>query len=144
MKHLRRISSRSTLSSASASSSVIQHSLRPHRPVIMSFLSSLSPIPSFSAYTGPYAVGTEDLEVPTSQLSPSTSQPPPDSNLSTISFRIFYPCAKEQPKPTKPVYWLPEPQDDYFRAYARFMQASPWLACVLRYMLKIQHGRPLC
>lgn len=99
----------------------------------MSFLHSLSPIPSLRAYTGPYTVGTEDFEVPVSELSPSIPQLPPDSNLSTISFRIFYPCVEGRQTQKKAVYWLPEPQDEYFQAYARFMQASPWLARFLRY-----------
>ena len=96
----------------------------------MSFLHALSPVPSFAAYTGPYTVGTREIEVPAPELS---LPPPPDSFISTINCRIFYPCEGEKNKSKKPVYWLPEPQDEYFRAYARFLHASPWLASLLRY-----------
>lgn len=93
-----------------------------------SLLSRLNPVPSFPAYTGPYNVGTQELEIPISDL--PTSNPPPDANVTTVSFRLFYPC-----EPTKPksVYWLPSPQGEYFRAYARFLSAGPRLASFLRY-----------
>ena len=92
------------------------------------FLSRLSPVPSFPAYSGPYTVGTQDVEIPISEL--SSSAPAPDPQVSTISFRLFYPCEPE--KRAKSVSWLPEPQGEYLRAYYRFMQASPWLASLLR------------
>ena len=96
-------------------------------PTMSSLLSRLNPAPAFPAYTGPYKVGTQELEIPISDL--PTSSPPPDANITTVSFRIFYPC-----EPTKPkfVYWLPSPQGDYFRAYARFLSAGPGLASFLR------------
>ena len=95
--------------------------------IMSSLLSRLNPAPAFPAYTGPYKVGTQELEIPISDL--PTSSPPPDANITTVSFRIFYPC-----EPTKPkfVYWLPSPQGDYFRAYARFLSAGPGLASFLR------------
>ena len=93
------------------------------------FFSRLSPIPSFPPYSGPYSVGTQDVEIPVSELSSPVSAP--DPQVSTISFRLFYPCESE--KRAKSVYWLPEPQGEYLRAYYRFMQASPWLASLLRY-----------
>ena len=94
------------------------------------FLSRLSPVPSFPAYTGPYSVGTQDVEIPTSELhSPALA---PHSQISTISFRLFYPCEPEQRK-SNPVFWLPEPQGEYLRAYYRFLSAAPWLASLLRY-----------
>lgn len=94
-----------------------------------SLRSRLNPVPSFPAYTGPYNVGTQELEIPISDL--PTSNPPPDANVTTVSFRIFYPC-----EPTKPksVYWLPSPQGEYFRAYARFLSAGPRLASFLSYL----------
>lgn len=94
-----------------------------------SLLSRLSPIPAFPAYTGPYHVGTQEVEIPISDL--PTSSPPPDANITTVSFRIFYPC---QPSKPKPAYWLPSPQGEYFRAYARFLSAGPRLASFLSYL----------
>lgn len=98
-------------------------------PTMSSLLSRLNPVPSFPSYTGPYSVGTQEVEIPVSDL-PSTS-PPPDANITTLSFRIFYPCKPTKPKP---VYWLPSPQGEYFRAYARFMSAGPRLASFLSWV----------
>lgn len=95
----------------------------------MSIFRYLFPIPSFADYTGPYTVGTREIEVPTSEL----PTPAPDPSISTVSYRIFYPCSSDSRKNGKYVHWLPEPQTQYFTAYARFMQASPWLAELLRY-----------
>ena len=92
-----------------------------------SFLSRLSPIPTFSEYTGPYTVGTQDIEIPVTEF--SSSPPSPDPSITTVSFRIFYPCVPE--KHTKPVYWLPQPPSQYFQAYLRFLNASHRLAAFL-------------
>lgn len=94
-----------------------------------SFFSRLSPVPSFPDYTGPYKVGTLDVEIPTSQIASTFSIP--DSSVSSVSFRIFYPC--EQPsKPPQPVYWLPEPQREFFKAYTKFLGASPRLSGLIQ------------
>ena len=95
----------------------------------MSLFSHLNPAPSFPPYTGPYKVGTTDVEIPAAEL-PSPS-PTPDPTLSTVSFRIFYPC--EPPaKPAKPVYWLPDPQQEFLGAYVRFLGASHRVSAFLR------------
>lgn len=94
-----------------------------------SFFSCLSPVPSFPDYTGPYNVGTLDVEIPTAQV--AFPWPTPDSSISTVSFRVFYPC--EQPsKPPQPVYWLPEPQREFFKAYLKFLGASPELSGLIQ------------
>ncbi|KAL8863333.1 MAG: hypothetical protein Q9178_000013 [Gyalolechia marmorata] len=95
----------------------------------MSLFSHLNPAPSFPPYTGPYKVGTTDVEIPAAEL-PSPS-PTPDPTLSTVSFRIFYPC-EPPPKPAKPVYWLPDPQQEYLGAYVRFLGASHRVSAFLR------------
>ncbi|KAL8842574.1 MAG: hypothetical protein Q9176_002531 [Flavoplaca citrina] len=95
----------------------------------MSFLSHLNPAPCFPSYTGPYKVGTADVEIPAAEL--PTPSPTPDPTLSTVSFRIFYPC--ETPtKTAKPVYWLPDPQQEYLGAYVRFLGASRRVSSFLR------------
>ncbi len=119
-------------------------------------LSHLNPIPGFPGFTGPYDVGTVDLEIPISELSsPSEAQaptpeiapplanaseeqrdtlsPPPNFDITTISFRIFYPC--EPTKSSKSPYWLPTPQTEYLKAYARFLGASPRLATLSSFVL---------
>lgn len=94
-----------------------------------SFFSRLSPVPSFPDYTGPYKVGTLDVEIPTAQVASSWTIP--DSSISTVSFRIFYPCEQPSKRP-QPVYWLPEPQCEFFKAYTRFLGASPRLSGLLQ------------
>lgn len=96
---------------------------------MVSFLSSLNPTPAFPSYTGPYQVGTTDVEIPAVEL-PSPS-PAPDSGISTVSFRIFYP-SELSAKQAKPVYWLPDPQHEYLSAYVRFLGASHRLSAFLR------------
>ncbi|KAL8692490.1 MAG: hypothetical protein Q9218_002493 [Villophora microphyllina] len=96
---------------------------------MVSFLSHLNPIPAFPSYAGPYRVGTTDVEIPAAEL-PSPS-PAPDPSLSTVSFRIFYPC-EPSAKPSKSVYWLPDPQHEYIGAYTRFLGASRRLSGFLR------------
>ena len=119
-------------------------------------ISHLNPIPGFPGFTGPYEVGTVDLEIPISELSsPSEAQaptpeiapplanaseeqrdtlsPPPDFDITTISFRMFYPC--EPTKSSKSPYWLPTPQTEYLKAYARFLGASPRLATLSSFVL---------
>lgn len=91
----------------------------------LSFVSGLNPTPSFPTYSGPYPVGTLDVEVPTSEvLSPS---PAPDPTITTVSFRVFYPCNPPKEGP-KSVYWLPDPQRQYIKAYAQFLGANSGLS----------------
>ena len=98
-----------------------------------SFVSGLNPTPSFPTYSGPYPVGTLDVEVPTSEvLSPS---PAPDPSITTVSFRVFYPCNPPKEGP-KSVYWLPDPQRQYIKAYAQFLGASSNLSGFLQSVLQ--------
>lgn len=99
-------------------------SLLKSRPNVakMAWLSKLNPTPEFPQYTGPYKVGSVDVEIPTSQLDrpgPSTS---PCANVPTVAFRVFYPAAHESSQ--KGVRWLPQPQREYVSAYARFLGAG--------------------
>src|SRR6266480_5881051 len=96
---------------------------------MVSIFSRLNPIPSFPDYTGPYDVGTSDVEIPTSELeSPS---PAPDPSISTVQFRIFYPCIK--PAKSNPVRWLPNQQREYMGGYLRFLGINPALAESISY-----------
>lgn len=93
----------------------------------MSFLNKLNPTPAFPAYTGPYKVGSVDVEVPTSDLeNPSADAPP--SDVPTVAFRIFYPCRQDSEQKT--VRWIPSPQREYISAYARFLGANSAFAGV--------------
>ncbi|CAL3973382.1 unnamed protein product [Diplocarpon coronariae] len=98
-----------------------------------SYLSRLSPVPGFPDYTGPYKVGTIDVEIPVSELeSPS---PVPEENLSTVQYRIFYPCDPETN--CKSVNWIPNPQQGYISAYTRFLGAGSLLAEVVSYLPRL-------
>lgn len=93
-----------------------------------SFLKSLSPVPYFPPYTGPYAVGSTDVEIPITELNSSS----PDDSICTIQFRIFYPCDADA-KSARGVRWLPKPQHGYTAAYSRFLGAGTALAGLIAY-----------
>ncbi|KAJ9646484.1 hypothetical protein H2199_002533 [Coniosporium tulheliwenetii] len=86
----------------------------------MSFLSHLNPTPGFPSYTGPYQVGSVDVEIPVTDL--EAPSPAPDSTIATTAFRVFYPC--EPGAHERPVRWIPNPQRGYVSAYARFLGAG--------------------
>ncbi|KAH8590964.1 platelet-activating factor acetylhydrolase [Bisporella sp. PMI_857] len=100
-----------------------------------SFLSRFSPVPGFPAYTGPHKVGTLDVELPVSSLkSPSFA---PSSDISTVQYRVFYPC--EPDVKAKPINWIPAPQRAYVSAYSRFLGAGSYLAEFISYIPRILH-----
>jgi platelet-activating factor acetylhydrolase len=96
--------------------------------MMASYLKNLSPVPGFPEYTGPYKVGTIDVEIPVTEL--EAPSPAPDDSIATVQFRIFYPCEAD-PKTTKRVGWLPSPQREHVSAYTRFLGASSRLAEVI-------------
>ena len=94
-----------------------------------SLLSRLGIVPSFPDYTGPYKVGTVDVESPVTEL--DSPAPPPDGadGLLTVQFRIFYPA--EADSQGKPITWLPAPQRLHVSAYSQFLGFGPALSSVL-------------
>lgn len=90
-----------------------------------SYLSRLSPIPSFPDYTGPHKVGTIDVEIAVSEL--ESPCPSPDESISTVQYRIFYPCEPEFKAKTG-ISWIPQPQRGYVSAYSKFLGAGSMLA----------------
>lgn len=84
--------------------------------------SSLNPLPSFPAYTGPYKVGSSEIEIPISEI-PSKS-PVPDAKITSIKFRVFYPTNSDATS-KKSISWLPEPHKDSMAALISFTGASP-------------------
>jgi platelet-activating factor acetylhydrolase len=93
-----------------------------------SILQSLNPVPGFSEFTGPYKVGTTDVEIPVKEL--DGPSPPPDESIETVLFRVFYPCVDEAAS-SKHINWLPSPQRAHVSAYTRFLGAGSTLAEVL-------------
>ncbi|KAI0401324.1 phospholipase A2 [Xylaria palmicola] len=91
-----------------------------------SLLSKLNPIPRFPEFTGPYKVGTIDVEIPVSDLESPAPVPDNAADIQTVQFRIFYPC---DPDATgKRIPWLPAPQRDYLSAYIKFLGVGAFLA----------------
>jgi platelet-activating factor acetylhydrolase len=87
----------------------------------------MNPTPAFPAHTGPYKVGSVDIEIPTSELeNPSTGSL--HDVLPTVAFRVFYPATQESNE--KEVRWIPSPQREYISAYARFLGANSAFAGV--------------
>ena len=89
------------------------------------YLPQLSLVPGFPDYTGPYKVGTIDVETPVADL-PSLTESP-DPNITTLQFRIFYPCESPS-QPPKPVRWLPSPQRAVLGAFVRFLGVGSYSA----------------
>ncbi|KAL5424103.1 hypothetical protein PMIN04_003426 [Paraphaeosphaeria minitans] len=92
----------------------------------MTFLDKINPTPSFPSFTGPYKVGSVDVEIPTSQLENSGRSDSPSTNLSTVSFRVFYPARPESDQ--KGVRWIPSPQKEVVSSYAKFLGAGNAMA----------------
>lgn len=69
-------------------------------------------------------MGTIDVELPVADLeAPSAA---PEEHISTVQYRIFYPCEPESAGKT--VSWLPAPQREHVSAYTRFLGAGSRLA----------------
>lgn len=96
---------------------------------LMSYLAGLSPVPGFPEYTGPYKVGSVDVELPISELESPSPAPDAAEGIHTIQFRIFYPAAQDSKGP--PISWLPAPQRLHVAAYTQFLGLNPMMASVL-------------
>ncbi|KAI0124310.1 platelet-activating factor acetylhydrolase, isoform II-domain-containing protein [Xylariales sp. AK1849] len=83
-----------------------------------SYFSKLNPIPGFAEYTGPYKVGTVDVEIPVDELE-SPAPAPEEVGIETVQFRIFYPAQADSKG--KRITWLPAPQRHHLSAYIKFL-----------------------
>ncbi|KAJ2992944.1 hypothetical protein NUW58_g1999 [Xylaria curta] len=92
-----------------------------------SLLSKLNPVPRFPEFTGPYKVGTVDIEIPVCELESPAPAPDNAADIETVQFRIFYPCDASATS-KKRITWLPAPQRDYLSAYIKFLGVGPLLA----------------
>ncbi|KAK4103990.1 PAF acetylhydrolase [Parathielavia hyrcaniae] len=101
------------------------------------FVSSLSPIPSFPDYTGPYKVGTVDVEIAVSELVSPSLAPEGAAGIQTVLFRIFYPAVPESQG--KRVTWLPAPQRLHIASYTQFLGAGSTLASILSFLPRHLH-----
>ncbi|KAH6655155.1 phospholipase A2 [Truncatella angustata] len=101
-----------------------------------SYLSKLNPVPAFAEYTGPYKVGTVDVEIPVDELD-SPAPAPEGTNIETVHFRIFYPAHPESKG--KKITWLPAPQRHTLSAYVQFLGAGPLLAEAVSFLPRHLH-----
>ncbi|KAI1205900.1 PAF acetylhydrolase [Annulohypoxylon truncatum] len=102
-----------------------------------SLLSRLNPIPSFPEYTGPYKVGTADVEIPVSELDSPAPAPDNAVDIETIQFRIFYPAHPEAQG--KRITWLPAPQRDHLSAYIQFLGVGQLVAQAVSFLPRHLH-----
>ncbi|PHH88417.1 hypothetical protein CDD83_7545 [Cordyceps sp. RAO-2017] len=93
----------------------------------------MSPVPAFPEYTGPFKVGSVDVEIPVAQLdAPSPAPPSAAADVSTVLFRIFYPAVPESAE--KRISWLPDPQRSHVSALLKFLGIGPAVAETLSYL----------
>lgn len=100
-------------------------------------LSRLNPVPSFSDFTGPYKVGTVDVEIPVSELDSPAPAPDNAADIETVQFRVFYPTSPEAQD--KRITWLPSPQRDHLSAYIQFLGAPSLLAQAISFLPRHLH-----
>jgi len=107
-----------------------------------SYISRLSPVPRFPDYSGPYKVGTVDVEIAAADLDSPSQRPDEATDIDTIQFRIFYPA--EPTSTGSRVPWLPKPQRQHVSGYTKFMGAGPVLAEFLSYVFlrRLPRRRP--
>ncbi|TFA98840.1 Platelet-activating factor acetylhydrolase [Trichoderma ghanense] len=109
----------------------------PQASRLSAYLSRLNPVPAFPEYTGPYKVGTIDVEIPASDLPSPAPRPDNAGDVETVLFRVFYPAVATSSE--KLISWLPAPQRHYVSAYTKFMGVGHTLAELLSFLPRHLH-----
>ncbi|RDA88565.1 hypothetical protein CP532_5882 [Ophiocordyceps camponoti-leonardi (nom. inval.)] len=99
---------------------------------VAALLSRINPVPAFPHYTGPFKVGTIDVEVPIDRLDSPAPTPPKASDITTVQFRVFYPAVDDSTE--KFISWLPVPRRQHVSAYTQFVGIGPALAGSLSFL----------
>ncbi len=97
---------------------------------VASYLTRLNPVPAFPEYTGPYKVGTVDVEIPT--LRARVAQPEPRQRRRHPHRPV--PHLLPGGPPTLAAggsAGLPAPQRNHVSAYTKFLGLGPILAEVV-------------
>ncbi|KAI0009582.1 phospholipase A2 [Xylariaceae sp. FL0662B] len=102
-----------------------------------SLLSRLNPVPGFAEYTGPYKVGTVDVEIPVTELDSPAPAPDNAADIETVQFRIFYPAPPDAQG--NRITWLPAPQRDHLSAYIQFLGVGTLLANAISFLPRHLH-----
>lgn len=95
------------------------------------YLNKVNPIPALPEYTGPYKVGTVDVEIPVADLKAPSAAPPNATDIHTVLFRIYYPARPESRG--KRITWLPAPQRSHVSAYTKFLGFGPVSSEIISY-----------
>ncbi len=96
---------------------------------LAAYLAKLNPVPAFPEYTGPYKVGTMDVEIPVGDLPSPSPAPANAADIETVQYRVFYPAVAASTE--KPISWLPAPQRNHVSAYTQFVGINQMLAGML-------------
>jgi platelet-activating factor acetylhydrolase len=91
--------------------------------------------PLLPKYTGPYQVGSLELEVP---LEGTKEWPITETVSETILVRLFYPTDDDDGVRRSSPTWLPQPSREYARGYADFLK-QPVLPTSLAISLAVYH-----
>lgn len=105
---------------------------------LAAYLARLSPVPAFTEYTGPYKVGTMDVEIPVDDLDSPSPAPDNAAGIETVQYRIFYPAVPESNE--RGISWLPAPQRHHVAAYTKFIGINHTLAGMLSYVAHLRHS----
>ncbi|KAI2609246.1 phospholipase A2 [Hypoxylon sp. NC1633] len=102
-----------------------------------SLLMRLNPVPTFAEYTGPYKVGTVDVEIPVSELNSPSPAPDNAAFIETVQFRIYYPAHPDAHG--KRITWLPAPQREHLAAYIKFLGFKPLVSEAMSFLPRHLH-----
>lgn len=97
------------------------------------YLNKVNPVPTLPEYTGPYKVGTVDVEIPVADLNAPSDTPAHAADIHTVLFRIFYPARPESKG--KSITWLPAPQRSHVSAYTKFLGFGSVASEIISYVL---------
>lgn len=101
------------------------------------YLNKVNPVPTLPEYTGPYKVGTTDVEIPVSDLHAPSSAPSNAADIPTVQFRIFYPAQPDSN--SKRISWLPTPQRSHISAYTKFLGFGSFASELLSFFPRHLH-----
>ncbi|KXJ93314.1 phospholipase A2 [Microdochium bolleyi] len=104
---------------------------------LAAYLSRLNPVPGFADYTGPYRVGTVDIEIPVADLHSPAPAPANAADIDTVSCRVFYPAHPDAQG--KRITWVPAPQRHTISSYIQFLGAGPALASAASWLPRHLH-----
>ncbi|KAG6357073.1 hypothetical protein INS49_014950 [Diaporthe citri] len=101
------------------------------------YLNKVNPVPTLPEYTGPYKVGTADVEIPIADLHAPSSAPSHAADIPTVQFRIFYPAQPDSKG--KRITWLPAPQRSHVTAYTKFLGFGAFTSELLSFLPRHVH-----